>query len=59
LRENRKDERFDSFIASHIADVVEPVTGRKAFVKSTTVGTARKRPTSNSTAPVQVKKYSV
>jgi hypothetical protein len=39
--ENINDERFDVFIASTIAEVVDPVTGRKALVNSTTVGTKR------------------
>jgi hypothetical protein len=43
--ENINDERFDAFIASTIADVVDPVTGRKALVNNTTVGIARKSPT--------------
>jgi hypothetical protein len=41
FRENINDERFDAFIASTIADVVDPVTGRKALVNNTTVGTKR------------------
>lgn len=43
--ENINDERFDAFIASTIADVVDPVTGRKALVNNTTVGTKRNSPT--------------
>lgn len=43
--ENTNDERFDAFIASTIADVVDPVTGRKALVNNTTVGTKRNSPT--------------
>jgi hypothetical protein len=43
--EKINDERFDAFIASTIADVVDPVTGRKALVNNTTVGTRRNSPT--------------
>jgi hypothetical protein len=43
--EKINDERFDVLIASTIADVVDPVTGRKALVNNTTVGIARNSPT--------------